>query len=499
MGRATIGEIILTIKRAFYGSRRFSERPFTITFDAKRVNPNYDAAAAVGPNAGNAQHQHLHIRPKELAPAVFVNPLLGGQFPFSAVHIVMDGVPIEGPSFSQHGHHYQVLNQIFCSAEQRQERYGEDLVWVSNASEMRSTPAVAAIEAQAALPIIPDAVAPFNAVIAARNYQPAVPLYLHPVLDQAMDSLTFDAAGFSQANVLQFGFDGHFPFSAQNNALREINGNKIVNGYLPPGTSFTFTLVKRDPMTAVIERPNVTDLEYFETPAGVPAATVAQIDDIIITIKSLTLTYESCTLDSQEIMTKMKKGCTYKVDFPLLRSAQISGGVMLETTRLNLPANTRLVYLVFMMENHLNYHASARSHLCHRYRFIPGLTRLEISLGGKDGILFKKGFSNLGNANGRLDPALREYHAELRKKNLYEKSFDEFFPSESRNGGNIHGYDQVLLLDLSGHKISEGLELAGTMTFANLSPNRWQMMGFCVVQGTWEWSPLTRWTKKIPA
>jgi hypothetical protein len=472
-----------------------------VLFELKKPNRGFQANAQPPANLNM-----WYVQPQELDPPIYINPLLGGSTFFSKCDRSIDGVPIQDSNFDGGQEMlYHVANRIFTTDAVRREKYGDALTWISNRAERDYTPAVAEVQGQPRIPGIPPGPQNNPPGVAAQqqvNWVVGQPIKRHPSLVRAMDPITFDAVGESEPGMLSFGFDGCFPFSCQNNTLRMLTGQKIENGFLHPGAEFTFSLHKREPILAAVERANITDAQYFGDEA-IPDASVAapaMINGCQLIIKAIFLNYESVELKSSEQIDRFRKSTSrYCSDIVLYRQNNLGDGVMHDTKHVSLPGGTKLVYLMWIYESQITYGARANSYLSARLRFPPLLKHLQLSIsGGAEGLVVKTGLDDLGRKEGRGSPSLKIYHEELMRKNIYTKSFDSFFPpwrADAARGNNL-GYDQVLVLDLTPYTIPEGAELTVEMTYDGLAAARWYLRSYHVKQRLFEYNERSKWTFK---
>jgi hypothetical protein len=469
-----------------------------VLFELKKPNPAHVPGAA--PPGNLPMH---FIEPAILQPPIYINPLLGGSTFFSKCDRTIDGIPIQDSNFDGGQEMlYHAANRIFTSDAVRKEKYGDPLVWISNRSERDYTEAVDEVQGKPDIPAIPagpNGIPPAIPAQAATPWVVGRPIWRHPNLAKAMDPIIFDSAGQSQPGMLSFGFDGCFPFSCQNNTLRQLTGQKLENGFLHPGVEFTFCLHRREPLLAAVERANITDAMYFGEEAIANNLVTGQnrINSCELTIKAVFLNYESVFLKSSEQIERFRKSTSrYCADIVLYRQNNLASGVLHDTKLISLPAGTKLVYLMWIYEAQITYGAQRNSYLSARFRFPPLLEQLNLTLTGMDGLLVKSGLSNLGRKEGRGSVSLKIYHEDLMRKAIYTKPFDSFFPPwRPDDGGNL-GYDQIIVLDLTPYNIPEGAELSVQMTYNTLARQRWYLRSYHIKQRIFEYNERSKWTFK---
>jgi hypothetical protein len=412
---------------------------------------------------------------------VYINPLLKGSTFFSKIEVNIDGQRINADNLEDRGYLYQSLNRIFTNDKVRKPKFSERGHWISTTAERTWEPMVPAVVA-----VLPTAT---QLPVAARD---RIPPRIHRSLMRAMEPLMFDAKYPSLDNTMCFGQDGLFPFSTTNCGMNAIVGGKNAeNPYLRPGSSISFVLHKRSPFGICVERATVTDDNYFSNgDCGVAV-------DVLYEITSITLTYESSTVDSDDQLAALKRhDRQYYVDVPLMRLNNCLTGVKHDAQIISLPKNTKLVYVFWLYEDQFVYNASTNSYLSARFRFPPNMVGVDLAMPGKDNLLVSGGVKNLGVATGWNSGSLRAYHSRLVREGLYDKDFESFSPN--RKDG-VLSYDQALLLNLKNYSIEENTQLHVTMKYSdNLSQARWYLHAFCLVQKLltcdakhqWEWKDL---------
>ena len=373
---------------------------------------------------------------------------------------------------------YQICNRTFCTSEARGQVFGSDYKWISGTGERNTVAAVAAVP--------PNGVFP--------GFE-AVPLKRHPHLVAAQASITtMDRRPTLAVCTMRCGFDGQWPLSTQNMAMRALSKVTNSNSFLPPNCSVSITLHRRVYPSEIMERTDLTDEHYFQIGA---AHVIAPVDPAYnVTINKITLLYESVTLaDKKDIDELDKKRLEFPVDVPIYRHNDLNGGTMAQTVMVSLPRGTKFCYLLFLHESQTTPNAVANSYMSGRFRFLPHLLKLQLSLVGRDGLIFQEGFDGFYGMEGRRSHRLRTFHADLVRKGLYSKSFDEWVPADQENS---IGYDNVIPLDLTPYRdtFNEISTLRVTMQYKQASEARWKLRTIAVVQRLYEFDKKTMWTWK---
>ena len=446
------------------------------------MRPTTPDAGAIG----DARFQRLHLQPQLLENNIFLEPHIGGQALFASMEIHQDGqeIYVGCKETGNRGGLFQRVHRIGCSDEIRVEKYAEKTTWIANSLEMRYTLPQAAAEAVYA----PAVVGGNAAIVVDADYQPAVPRWRHPNLVACQEALRPDAAGNSLPLVLKMGFDLNFPISCQNNALRTLTKQYRPNPALPPTTRIDFKLHNRVPRNICIERPNVSHNQYF----GLNNEDVPAEEEYRIDIVETVLCYESLLMENEDELKKiMNSTLRFPADIPVRRNYQLTPGIFHEKAHIPLPAGSRFLYVLFIHESQMAPNIRPGSYMSSRLSFPPFLDHMDISVTGKEGLVFSKGFSGLGGENARKSPSLREYHADMVRKGLMTRTFDEWVPHwlEGR------GWDQFLMFDLLPYHKS--FLVQGVMNFdlkwTQACLPQWAVEVYAITEGVYEKSRDNGW------
>ena len=389
---------------------------------------------------------------------------------------------------------------MHCSDRHRREKYGTNPVWASTTAETRTRAATLLQHGRPKLDKVqitanPEviAMAPWNADRAEQSYNPALPVYRHPVLELLHRSVTYEAPEASRPNLIRMGLDGIFPFYSQCDALAEMFGSSRPTGFIHPNCKLHFTLHRRSPIFALLERPSVGDNAYFHTgqaPAAIDAPVV-----IAVFIKSIKLAYEEIIIDDPQVLAAFRRGSGYYIDVPVSRRNNLMTNVLTDCQKISLPPNTKIVYLVYLYESQISHGVrdAGASWMSGRLRFVPNLLKLDLSLVGKEGIVMKDGFHDMGTEDARKSTSLRAYFDGLVSRNLTSKTFDSFCP---RTVDGI-SYIQSLLLDFSMYDMRETSELQAFHTYTGTgAPPGWSVMCIAVVQRVLTYDEKLLWIMK---
>jgi hypothetical protein len=294
----------------------------------------------------------------------------------------------------------------------------------------------------------------------------------------ALKMMDFDSAMTSLPKVFRFGFDCVMPFSFQSCISTALANVTNENGFLPPGTSVKVTLVKREPMSACMQNPNVPDSNYYtDTPNG--STVKAQVDNPVTdvlkqnftwTLKNLELSYESLTLTSQERMDKIRqKTSRYYVDVPRVLFPSVPGGHQFTESKVQVPVGCRWLALTFMRTHQIKYNPIQFKNMSARFHFIPGAEHLELEMEGKP-LIFDKGIKDCGvPERAHISGSCIDLHRSMVHRGLYSKSFSKMFPKSG------FGDDQAIIVDLTHKTLKEPSEIIVSIKYKNVSPENWYL------------------------
>jgi hypothetical protein len=370
--------------------------------------------------------RQVFIRPVDHEPACYLEPTLGGATFVSKVEVLVNGEPVDQPSLGEHGYLYQKINRTFCSDRLRQLKYGGKLApLISSTSErvMNGTDATKDDERlKASLRLL-----------------------------QHQDKLA------SQSNVLFFGVDGIFPFDCKSNICQELFGDdddELSNRWLPPGIDLNIRVHKRIPFDSLVERPDLSDADYYKTgPVSAAAEKIWTLTDAFIL-------YESMTLQSSgELQTYRLSHAKYYVDVPRLRLESMKDGVKMTTNDVLIPKGTKFVSLSWAHQDQLFFNATRKKNLSSRLTFPPNAVHINVDLTGRENILQREGLTNFGVEKAFSSPSCHEFHRQLQSKKLYSRSFEKMFPLTGKS------YDQAILLDLSPYDLKDDTTMTVTIKY----------------------------------
>lgn len=224
--------------------------------------------------------------------------------------------------------------------------------------------------------------------------------------------------------------------------MKNLFGETIVNGFLAPGTQITVRIHKRNPIDALVERPQISEAVYFNT--DTTAAITAQ-EVIEYKFVSLVILYESVSLSSQQKMDEMrKKTAKYFVDIPKIVVQKVPGSVMITENRLPIQKGTKLIILTWMKSMQLFHQKTKNKNLSVRFHYPRNAIRTTFELSNSRGsLLYERGLEHLGTTEGPTSPTCIEYHRSLLQRRLYSKPLEKLFPK------SMESNDQSVILDVS--------------------------------------------------
>ena len=317
-----------------------------------------------------------------------------------------------------YGFVYQSINAIMMSKENRVKKYGHDLSRVSVGTD--------------------------NVVSAT-----GVPT---EVLSAAMGSLQFDGLVTSADKVIKFNAgEGVWPFSAGSNICAQLTGQESVNGYLPPEMDILVRLHRRKPFQALIQRSGITDAIMYN-PAGTATAPTDH-EKLVFDIKDLGIEYQALTTD-QRTMDAMKAKTSWFVDVPKVSIDNVTSGKMTSRYVINVAPGTKFVAIAWIFTDHIFHREGSNKPMAPTFHFPPNAETVLISFEGELGLIFGRGFENLGTSTARNSMTSHQYHSRLVHLGLYSKPMNQMFPKHP-----TRSRDQILLFDLTAYKIKEHTKL----------------------------------------
>ena len=107
---------------------RFPENPLCLLVDATVANPDYVPLKAGEARPDTATVDQIRERdnldPQGLAPAIFIEGVLGARAFFEKIDVLINGMPVDFDEMGNFGHIFQCLNRIFTDVETKRDRYG---------------------------------------------------------------------------------------------------------------------------------------------------------------------------------------------------------------------------------------------------------------------------------------------------------------------------------------------------------------------------------------
>ena len=88
---------------------------------------------------------------------------------------------------------------------------------------------------------------------------------------------------------------------------------------------------------------------------------------------------------------------------------------------------------------------------------------------------------------------MTQFFAEMKRKGIYSKGWDEFFP---RRVDGAVGYDQVVVLDLTPYNLDTPVDLVVAHTFDAVTAGRWFLRSYPIIQKMAEFNERDGWSFK---
>jgi hypothetical protein len=368
------------------------------------------------------------LRSGEGEPLLFLTPELDGSSFYLKMDFYVNNEKIEQPDLYEFNGLYQKINRTFTNDKFYEDKYGKKLPRIYTTNDRWA-------DKKANMP---------------------------EAMKLACKTTTFDDYTTTQPILLRFGFDGYWPFDSQSNILAVLLNTVVPNGYFRPGSNLSMRLTKRNPIDGAVESMIITDPEYFDS-APVPALHVSP--SIKIEILDLAVAYESFV---PKVLGSLGKGSLrYYSDIPKLRYEVIPAKQRETNTQFQVPAGSRAFVIGFALESQLWLDASKKRNVHYRFRFIPNSTEIRCHLPDRE-LEFENGLQNPGVAEQTSSITCRLYHEKLRKRGLFQGSFEDLFPAGLPDKIS---YCQVLIADVSRCPLNEDTCLTIKITYnAKLSP-----------------------------
>jgi hypothetical protein len=451
---------------------RFPVDCINLKYTVTRVNPDYNPRAGGG---GVVAMPNIYVQPQLGEPPIYINPYLAGRTFVSSSTVSLDGVTIPNPKMDMDngGFHYQVANRIMCDDRDYRNKFGEKPLRITGTKDRTYRPA--------ALAVAEDQ----GAGIAA---QPAVTLSIGQKILRAMEPLIFDEQGRTAPRFLACGMDEIWPLNSDCHALNRIMRVRGGNKFLHPGVKVALTLHKANPMTALIERLEQTVGQWW---ALIPTPNEFAHDDLIVSFQELSLTYESVTITDPAVLAKFEKEKHhYLTAYIHWRSVALAHGVQRDQVTIHLPHGCKMLFILFLYETQIHHRAQPNHFLSARYRYPSFVQEIDMSLVGRESLIFKGGLTDL--TDGSTSTSLRAFVAELQRDFIYPGSFDDYWPR-----GDDVSFDQILPLRTDYYPLPpEGGNLTMVLKYSQVARERMSILAFPICQRRYSYDPKTKWTYK---
>lgn len=395
--------------------RRFPVDPFIMVMAATHPNRLFTAVDAQLQQGADdiIRYPIVYLMPQTHAPHVFFEDAIGAASIFERVEVLVNGQEVREEKMGAYSYLYAAMNRLLMTKGRRIKKYGRDIARISVGAEHDTSGTFPQVLLEAMAPLQSEG-------------QKTAPDILH-----------------------RFGFDGIWPFDSQSNILWALTGVEATNGYLPPEMDLTVRLYKRSDRCALLQRASQTDALVYSA----NAAQIANTEKVTFDIKDLIIQYEVLTTDAKT-MANMKSKTTYFVDVPRVSIDQVDAGKMFSTNLVDLPRAAKFVALAWVYEDEVFHKAASNKPLSARYFFPPNAENVTVGFEGEPGLLFPLGFEHLGTEKAQNSITSREYYRQMVHRGLYSRAYEKMFPVHPDRS-----YDQILLFDLTAHKLHDGAKL----------------------------------------
>ena len=427
---------------------RFGENPIFIKYKVRYKNP---AFGIVGAPPETPAYIYLKGAHKDLVVAagqvsgqnVHLNPLLGPASFFVDMEVKIDHQDInEKTKLEAFNFIYTAWEKTFMSLEDYKKTYLEDRLMISTEQENQ-------LDSE--------------------------------IWKKVAKKMDFGSTLEGQAmSILErFNMQGIFPLSPFSNVLSALRKKENTRGWFAPLKSFEFRLIKRQPVDEAVERVGgYTDKDYFtgDMPAEV------KWFDLELVIEDICIMYESVKITPKNSL----KGIlgTFDVDVPIAIMAHLPPRQNQTSTNVLIPAGTKAVLIGFPIEDQLYFNKSSKKFLRSGVIFPPDLKELKIDLGGREDLIFRDGFTNLGMDSNQDDITCRAYYEELVRQKLYDGPIDTMF---ARSATRRTRYNSIIVLNLMSSHLKESQLMTITTKFGSkLSPEKTKILIFCLT--TWKYA-----------
>ena len=444
------------------------------------------------------------VQPKKLVDTnlIALNDLTGVSSLFEIVIVNLDGKAMNVSNFGNfaemlflcetvshltcafaaaggYHHLFSATNKANTTAEFRREKYGEEFHWLDSGSDYTDKRCKEA--------------ARLSAEDEAENEAKKVYVAtMKPNLWSVLGSLQHEDDDTTTPLVKTGWLDCIFPFDSQSNLSAIRTGQKLPPAWLPPGTKISITFKKRWPIEQAIERLDIPDTIFYNNCHPVLPKNKFDRRPFRIELFDMAISYESVVLKDDSIMRSlMSKGAEYWQDAISTHVKPCLDSVKYDEIKFFLEQGTRQSVVTFVPEYQLMPDLSRRQFLSSRRSWPHNLVSIEISLVGKDGIVFATGLFNVNDQLRNASTSMKALFENYRREGLFDKTFDQFQPPSIEG---IVGYNSTLLIDIGEFNLVEPPQLILRLNYTDArSYKSWLAVCFGVSQKRITWQKNKGW------
>ena len=364
------------------------------------------------------------------------------------------------------------------TADFRRQKYGEAMDWLNSGHD---------IPELEALLENPDEVEKLRSEL----YKTKVATE-YPHAWALMQELQHEHADASDPLVKTGWLDCIFPFDSQSNVCAIRMGEKVPPAWLPPGTQIAIKFKKRWPVEQALERLDVTDSVFYNNTN--PKVDPVSFDrkPVKIEFKKMVISYESVVLrDDSVIKSLHNRGAVYWQDGVSTHVRSLLSEVNYDELRFPLENGVKQVIATFAPELQLFPDPTKRQFYSSRRSFPTNLLSIEISLIGRDGIIFDTGLMHVNDSERNSSTSVKAVVEKYQQEGLFDRTFDDFAPKSSVD---TFSHNAALLVDVAKYNTKEPQEILLRLRYiAPFSPKNWLGILFAITQKKITWSKTKNW------
>ena len=302
----------------------------------------------------------------------------------------------------------------------------------------------------------------------------------------------------------RFAMDGNFgvapPFCNALSTLRhQEEGNMC--GFLPPGTVIVVRLHPRYPKFSLVQHLkneykyafNQKDLTKEVDTELIAKLKKYQNNSLQISFTKFVMCYESVTLPDDISNRQLSRTLNYPFNRVLIDICSFEANHQQVVLKSRVPAGAKAAFVVFMIEEHLWYNASANKNLANYFRIPTDLTRMSFHLTDHGQILSQEGLNDITAGKQSYSFSLSSYYENyISGRGITDVTFNQMFPRIDEEGASR---TQSLFLDLRQYYIRNPTQLTITCDFvASLSPVKTKLVVCYITDSNLKRSSNGTWT-----